>query len=97
MSSDSFSGLIGKCLNENVSSWSVAANFKSIPNLYFVKLPKSVVDDLSADQLYACKLCSAIIGEIVDSDLQYLKVGPIVRSRWLTLGCCILRYVFFSG
>ena len=29
---------------------------------------------------------------LVDSDLQYLKVGPIVHSRWLTLGCRILRY-----
>ena len=29
---------------------------------------------------------------VVDSDLQYLKVGPIVHSRWLTLGCRILRY-----
>ena len=27
-----------------------------------------------------------------DSDLQYLKVGPIVHSRWLTLGCRIFRY-----
>ena len=29
---------------------------------------------------------------VVDSDLQYLKVGPIVHSRWLTLGCRILSY-----
>ena len=29
---------------------------------------------------------------VVDSDLQYLKVGSIVHSRWLTLGCPILRY-----
>ena len=28
----------------------------------------------------------------MDCDLQYLKVGSIVHSRWLTLGCRILRY-----
>ena len=91
-SPDSFSGPIGKCLNGDVSSWPVAANFKSIPNPHFVKLPESVVDDLSADQHYAYKICSAVIGGVIDSDLQYLKVGPIVHSRWLTLGCRILRY-----
>ena len=55
-------------------------------------MPESVVDDLSADQHYAYKIYSAIIGEVVDNDLQYLKVGPIVHSRWLILGCRILRY-----
>ena len=29
---------------------------------------------------------------VVNSDLQYSKVGPIVHSRWLTLGCRILSY-----
>ena len=91
-SPDSFLGPIGKCLHGDVSSWPVAANFKSIPNPHFVKLPESVVDDLSADQHYAYKICSAIIEGVVDSDLQYLKAGSTVYSRWLTLGCHILRY-----
>ena len=91
-SPDSFSGPIGKSLNGEVSSWPVAAHFKSIPNPHFVKLPVSVIEDLSADQHYAYKICSAVIEGVVDSDLQYLKVGPIVHSRWLTLGCRILRY-----
>ena len=46
---DSFSGPIGKSLAGDVSSWPVAANFKSIPNPHFVELPESVVEDLSAD------------------------------------------------
>ena len=91
-SPDTFAGPIGKCLTGDVSSWPVAANFKSISNPQFVQLPESVVNDLSTDQHYAYKICSAIIMEVVDSDLQYLKVGPIVHSRWLTLGCRILRY-----
>ena len=28
----------------------------------------------------------------LDDDLAYSEVGPIVHSRWLTLGCRILRY-----
>ena len=89
-SQDSFLGPIGKCLNGDVSSWHVAANFKSIPNPHFVKLPESVVDDLRADQHYVYKICSAMIGGVVDSDLQYLKAGPIVYSRWVILGYRIL-------
>ena len=29
--------------------------------------------------------------EKVDDDLAYVEVGPIVHSRWLTLGCRVLR------
>ena len=80
-SPDSFSGPTGKSLTGDVSSWPVAANFKSIPNPHFVELPESVIEDLSADQRYAYKMWSAVIEGVVDSDLQYLKVGPIVHSR----------------
>ena len=37
-------------------------------------------------------ICLTIIMGVVDSDLQYLKVGLIVHSRWLTLGCRIFRH-----
>ena len=36
-------------------------------------------------------VCWALIHEKVDGDLDYLEVGPIVHSRWLTLGYGILR------
>ena len=58
-SPDSFSGPIGKSLTGDVSSWPVAANFKSIPNPHLVELPESVIEDLSADQHYAYKMSSA--------------------------------------
>jgi len=32
-----------------------------------------------------------MLGE-VDMDLGMLKIGPIVHSRWLTLGCRVLHY-----
>ena len=87
-----FSKLIGKSLSRDLSSWPVAANFKSIPNLRLEKLPESVIADLIADQHYVYTICPAAIDRVVDSVLQFLKVVPIVHSQWLTLGCCILRY-----
>ena len=92
-SPDSFSGTIRKSLSGDVSSWSVVANFNSIPNLNFIKLPESVITNFSGDQHYAyknCKICSVIIK--VDSDRRYLKIGLIAHSRWVTFGCGILRY-----
>ena len=80
-SPQSFPKPIGKCLNGYVSSWPIAANFKSIQNP--VKLPESVVGDLRADQHYAYKIGSAIIAGAVDSKLQYLNVNPIVHSNGL--------------
>ena len=63
-----------------------------VPISSFPKLPPHVIDDLSTDQYYAYKICLAIITGNCDDDLQYLEVGPVVHSRWLTLGCRILRY-----
>ena len=60
-SPESFAGPIGKCLTGDVSSWPVAADFKSISSPQFVQLAESVVHDLSSDQNYAYKICSAII------------------------------------
>ena len=76
---------IGKLFGGDVSRWPAAANFKSVSNLHFIKFPESV---------YAYRICSALIDGVVESDLQYLKVGPFVQSRWLCLSCCIslLRY-----
>ena len=63
-----------------------------VPISSFPKLPSHVIDDLSTDQYYAYKICLAIITGNCDDDLQYLEVGSVVHSRWLTLGCRILRY-----
>ena len=38
------------------------------------------------------KICLAVITGKVDDDLQYIAVGPVVYSRWLTLGCRTCRY-----
>ena len=57
----------------------------------FFPLPEQVVSDLSTDQVYAYSIYWAFIHKKVDDDLAYVEVGSIVHSRWLTLGCRILR------
>ena len=81
-----------KCLHGPVSNWS-ADQFEqiSMPTSFFPKLPANIVNDLSTDQYYACRICWAIVNEVVEDDLLYLEVRP-VHSRWLTLGCRILCY-----
>ena len=90
---DTFAGPIGKKIQGPVSNWPVT-QFKQVfvPISSFPKLPPHVIDDLSSDQYYAYKICLAIITGNFDDDLQYLEVGPVVHSRWLTLNCRILRY-----
>ena len=89
-----FTGPIGKKLSGVVSDWPIA-QFKSIPNPHFPEVPPQVLDDLNRDQYYSYRICKAVMAGSVESDLQYLEIGPIVHSRWLTLGCRILRLHVF--
>ena len=63
--------------------------FKSIPNPKFPVIPNSLMDDLSSDQYYTYRICSAVMLESVDANLEFLEVGGLNHSRWLTLGCRI--------
>ena len=56
-------------------------------------LPEDAGGELSSDQYYGYKICSAIMKRHVDVDLAQLEIGPIVHSRSLTLVCRKL-YVF---
>ena len=87
----SFSGMIGKQLNGRASSWTVD-NFQPILNVQFPILPDEAIENLSSDQYYALLMCQEVMKGIVDTDLKYLEVGGLCYSRWLTLGCRILRY-----
>ena len=89
-SPDKFGGPIGSLLNGNVSEWEVV-KFKAIPYDEFPVLPDDVIDDLSTDQYYAYQICTAVISGKVDEDLALLECGPLNHSRWLTLGCRLLR------
>jgi len=90
---NTFTGPIGKCLHGPASTWSVG-QFEQIvkPTSSFPKLPTHDDDDVSTDQHYAYRTCWAITNGAIEDDLVYLEVGSIVHSRWLTLGCRILRY-----
>ena len=88
---ESFSGPIGRQLNGAVSEWNVV-KFKSIPNPKFPVIPNSLMDDISSDQYHACRICSAVMLGSVDANLEFLEVGGLNHSRWLTLGCRILRF-----
>ena len=69
--------------------------FKSIPNPKFPVIPNSLMDDLSSDQYYTYKICSAVRLGSVDADLEFLEVGGLNHLRWLILGCRILRFFDF--
>ena len=89
-SPETFFGKIGKELSGCVSEWPIA-DFKAISNPHFPLLLNEVVDDLSADQHYAYRICWAVILGDLDADLALLEVGPICHARWLTLACRLLR------
>ena len=66
--------------------------FKSISNPKFPVIQNSLMYDLSSDQYYAYRICSAIMLGLVDANLEFLEVGGLNHSRWLTIGCHILRF-----
>ena len=86
--SDTFSVPLRKKLHGSVSNW-LATNFKqpSVPLSSFPTPTLHALNDFSTDQFYAYEICCAVIHGKVDDDVmyEYLKVGPIIHSRWLIL------------
>ena len=82
---------IGRQLNGAVSEWKVV-KFNSIPNSKFPVIPNFLMDDLSSDQYYAYRICSAVMLGSVDANLEFFEVGGLNHSCWLTLGCHILSF-----
>jgi len=66
--------------------------YMMLENANFPQLPDDIVDDLSSDQYYGYRICLVVTSGYLDPDLQKLRIGPIVHSRWLTLACRILRF-----
>ena len=50
------------------------------------------MDDLSSDQCYDYRICSAVMLGSADANLEFLEVEGLNHSRWLTLECHILRF-----
>ena len=59
--------------------------FQKIPNETFPQLKEDVIEDLSTDQHYAYRICTAVMIDTVEEDLQCLEIDPIVYLRLLTL------------
>ena len=85
---DSFSGPIGRKFNGAVSEWKVV-KFKIYSKPKIFCYSKLFDDDLSSDQYYAYRICSA---GSVNANLEFLEVGGLNHSHWLILGCRILRF-----
>ena len=49
------------------------------------------MDDVSSDQYYAYRICSAVILGSANAKLESLEVGGLNHSRWFTFGCRVLR------
>ena len=87
----SFSRPIEKHLNWVVSDRKVV-KYKPIPNPKFPVLPNPVIEDLSSDQYYAYRICSAVMLGTIDTGLELLEVGGSSHSQWLAFGCRILHF-----
>ena len=74
-----------------VSNWDVKI-FQPIACESFPVLSDEALCDVSNEQYYAYQICWSIIHEALDPDLQFLEVRPSCYSRWLALGCRILRH-----
>ena len=73
-----------------MSEWTVV-KFSVFASPDLLMLSEDAADELSSNQCYGYKVCSAIIKGLVHVDLTPLEIGPIVHSPWLTLACEILR------
>ena len=69
--------------------------FTSIPNPKFPVISNSLMDDLSSDQYYAYRICTAVMLGSVDANLEFLEVGglnPITLvNTWMSyrsILCC---------
>ena len=89
-SPNSFGGVIGKQISGSVSNWEVK-RLNPTPFTDFPILSQSIVKDFS-DQFYAYRICQAVISGEMDEDLGMLEIGLLCHSRWLTLGCRLLRF-----
>ena len=97
-SDNTFSGPLGKELN-NVVNLEINPRFKPItvgPTL--IELEQEIIEDLSTDQKYGYRIVMAIRAGKIAVDLANMDIGPVCHSRWLTTANRLLRlYVSKHG
>ena len=89
LSPDSFSGPIGKRLQEDVWTLPVVA-FKPVPGKMPV-LSEAQLKDTSRDQYLAYRLGHAVQSGLVPDGIVGATIGPPCHARWLTSGVRALR------
>ena len=90
-SDHSFSGPIGKLLND-VVNLDINPRFTPITvGPPPIELDDDVIDDLSTDQKYGYRIVMAIRAGVVSVDLANMDIGPICHSRWLTFANRVCR------
>ena len=87
---DTWSGPIGRQMKEELASLPVV-KFNAIHVNNFPKLASDILQDLSWDQKYLYRICTAIIAGKVSADLAALEPGPPCTSRWNTTWSRICR------
>ena len=90
-SDHSFSGPIGKAL-DNAVNLEINPKFQAITvGRPLIALDQDVIDDLSSDQKYGYRMVMAIRAGKVPTDLALLDIGPVFHARWLTTANRVLR------
>ena len=83
-SNNTFTGPLGKALSD-VESLEYNPKFKPIKDCPDIPdLSQDVIDHLSTDQQYGCRMVLALKEGSVPMDLFLLAVGKVSHSRWLT-------------
>ena len=90
------SGEIGSQLHGEVQKYPIV-KFIQVPGRV-APISQDILKDLSTDQLYLYKACLAIQGgpELSDMSFASKRIGPLNRSRWLTLANRTLRLYMSS-
>ena len=89
----SLKGNIGSFLSDVTDLPSTSMTYKQIQTDAFFEIPPKVVTDLSSDQHYAYLLWRAICNKDFDAwnIVKNLQVGPLAKSRWLTMALRLCR------
>ena len=89
VSADSFTGPIGKRLQEDVWRLPVVA-FEPMPGKMPV-ISEEQLKDMSRDQYLAYRLGHALESGIVPDEIAGATIGPPCHARWLTTAVRALR------
>ena len=86
---NSFKGVIGKELNSDFTSKSIAVYNPICGRTQYINC--DVLNNLNTDQKYLYNICHAVQSGFCSSELASMQPGPIHHARWTTLANRLLR------